>query len=62
MRNSALSVATVTSVALLCKGFLKLGFCRSVVVNGLHNLLQALEDDDARGKGKGIVTGESLQF
>ena len=57
MRSSALSVTTVTSVALLCKAFLNFGLCRSVVVNGLHHLLDALKDE-ARNKGKGIVTGE----
>lgn len=54
--NPILSALTVSTVGLLCKGFLNLGFCSTVTVNGLHNLLDALEDE-GRKKGKGVVTG-----
>ena len=56
MSSNLLSVCTVTTVGLACKAFLNLGFCSSVTVNGLHYLMDAL-DDKGREKGKGVVTG-----
>lgn len=52
-----LSKATVATTGLVCKAFLNLGYCSSVQVNGLENLIQALESDD-RNHGRGVVTGE----
>ncbi|KAF9076524.1 acyltransferase-domain-containing protein [Rhodocollybia butyracea] len=48
------SAATVSIIGLTCKAFLNSGLCR-ISVNGLHNLVQALEDDQ-RQHGRGIVT------
>ncbi|KZP13038.1 hypothetical protein FIBSPDRAFT_754067 [Athelia psychrophila] len=45
---------TLLSVSLLCKAFLNSPFC-SVKVNGLPNLLHAL-DDQERASGRGVVT------
>ena len=53
---SLLSQATVGTVGLLCKTFLKIG-CSSVTVNGLEHLYGALESDE-RNQGRGVVTGE----
>lgn len=53
--SRALSVATVTTVGLLCKGFMNLGFCSRVSVNGMHHLLDALYSNE-RNNGKGVVT------
>ncbi|PIL32579.1 hypothetical protein GSI_05282 [Ganoderma sinense ZZ0214-1] len=50
-----LSKATVSAVGLGSKALLNLGFCSSVTVNGLGNLLKALEDEE-RNRGRGIVT------
>ncbi|KAM5541648.1 hypothetical protein V8D89_004838 [Ganoderma adspersum] len=50
-----LSKATVSAVGLGSKALLNLGFCSSVTVNGLGNLLKALEDEE-RNHGRGIVT------
>lgn len=52
---SLLSKATVGTVGLLCKTFLKIGYCSSVTVNGLENLYKALESDE-RNAGCGVVT------
>ncbi|EEB89515.1 hypothetical protein MPER_12376 [Moniliophthora perniciosa FA553] len=49
-----LSPATVATIGLTCKTFIKLGFC-SVSVSGFENLLRALESDE-RNNGRGIVT------
>ena len=54
--RNVLSTLTVTAVGLVCKGFLNLGLCSSVSVNGLHSLLDVLKDDN-RNHGKGVVTG-----
>ncbi|TDL20409.1 acyltransferase-domain-containing protein [Rickenella mellea] len=53
--NRVLSTTTVTGIGLICKAFLKLGFCSSVTVTGLHHLLAALDSKDRRN-GKGLVT------
>ncbi|KAI0740387.1 acyltransferase-domain-containing protein [Earliella scabrosa] len=50
-----LSKATVSAVGLFSKALLNIGFCSSVTVNGLDNLLHALEDDERR-KGRGVIT------
>ncbi|KAI0699518.1 acyltransferase-domain-containing protein [Cerioporus squamosus] len=50
-----LSQATVSAVGLFSKALLNVGFCSSVTVKGLENLLKALEDDE-RNKGRGVVT------
>ncbi|TBU38151.1 acyltransferase-domain-containing protein [Dichomitus squalens] len=50
-----LSKVTVSTVGLGSKALLNLGFCSSVTVNGLENLLKALEDEE-RDRGRGIVT------
>ncbi|KAH9840643.1 acyltransferase-domain-containing protein [Rhodofomes roseus] len=52
---SLLSKATVGTVGLLCKTFLRIGYCSSVSVNGLENLFSALESDE-RNAGRGVVT------
>lgn len=53
-----LSKATVSAVGLGSKALLNLGFCSSVTVNGLGNLVKALEDEE-RSRGRGIVTSTS---
>ncbi|KZT00113.1 acyltransferase-domain-containing protein [Laetiporus sulphureus 93-53] len=53
--SSTLSKATVTAVGLLSKAFLNVGYCSSVSVNGLDNLLEALNSDE-RTSGRGIIT------
>lgn len=53
--SSLLSKATVGAVGLICKAFLNIGYCSSVTVNGLDNLLGALESDE-RKLGRGVVT------
>ncbi|KAI1789890.1 acyltransferase-domain-containing protein [Ganoderma leucocontextum] len=50
-----LSKATVSAVGLGSKALLNLGFCSSVTVNGLGNLLKTLEDEE-RNRRRGIVT------
>ena len=55
-----LSKATVSAVGLGSKALLNLGFCSSVTVNGLGNLLKALEDEE-RNRGRGIVTSTSAE-
>ncbi|RPD56830.1 acyltransferase-domain-containing protein [Lentinus tigrinus ALCF2SS1-7] len=52
---SLLSQVTVSAVGLFSKALLNVGFCSSVTVKGLDNLLKALEDDE-RNNGRGIVT------
>ncbi|KAH9927625.1 acyltransferase-domain-containing protein [Fomitopsis serialis] len=52
---SLLSKATVGTVGLLCRTFLKIGYCSSVTVNGLENRCKALESDE-RNPGRGVVT------
>ena len=51
-----LSKATVSVVGLGSKAILN-GYCSSVTVNGLENLVRALESDE-RANGRGIVTSE----
>ena len=46
---------TVLTISLLCKVFLNSPFC-AVTVNGLPNLLNALNDKE-RTFGRGVVTG-----
>ncbi|THH05548.1 hypothetical protein EW145_g4713 [Phellinidium pouzarii] len=53
--NHILSVCTITTIGLVCKAFLNLGFCKSVAVTGLDHLVRAL-DDNERNNGRGIVT------
>ncbi|KAI5122408.1 hypothetical protein M0805_002958 [Coniferiporia weirii] len=53
--NKFLSACTITTIGLVCKGFLNLGFCKSVTVTGLNHLLTAL-DDNERKNGRGVVT------
>ncbi|TFK73013.1 acyltransferase-domain-containing protein [Pluteus cervinus] len=53
--SGILSTATVASVGLTCKAFLNLGYCGSVTVNGLTNLVRALESE-SRNRGQGVVT------
>ncbi|KAL6310233.1 acyltransferase-domain-containing protein [Sparassis latifolia] len=50
-----LSKLTVGAVGLLCKTFLKIGYCSSVTVNGIENLLAALQSEE-RNQGRGVVT------
>jgi monolysocardiolipin acyltransferase len=49
-----LSAITITSIGLLCKAFLNLGYCASVRVKGLKDFLELLERED----GRGVLTGE----
>ena len=56
-----LSKVTVSAVGLGSKALLNLGFCSSVTVNGLDNLLNALEDQE-RDRGRGIVTSTSVSL
>ena len=53
------SKLTVSAVGLFSKAILNAGFCSSVSVRGLDNLVKALEDQE-RNNGRGIVTGELL--
>ncbi|KIK65594.1 hypothetical protein GYMLUDRAFT_158981 [Collybiopsis luxurians FD-317 M1] len=48
------SAVTVSAIGLTCKAFLNSGLCQ-ISVNGLQNLVQALEADE-RNHGRGIVT------
>ena len=50
------SICVTSVVGIACKSFLKLG-CKSVTVDGLHHLLDALADNE-RNKGRGVVTSE----
>ncbi|KAI0631668.1 acyltransferase-domain-containing protein [Trametes polyzona] len=50
-----LSALTVSIVGLGSKALMRGGFCSSVTVNGMENLLKALESDE-RNHGRGIVT------
>ncbi len=56
-----LSQLTVGAVGLTCKAALNVGYFASVTVSGLHNLLDALGDEESRQKGKGVVTGEDTR-
>ncbi|KAH9946605.1 acyltransferase-domain-containing protein [Amylocystis lapponica] len=53
--NSLLSKVTVSTIGLVSKTFLNIGYCSSVSVNGLDNLREALESDE-RNHGRGVVT------
>ncbi|KAG1756057.1 acyltransferase-domain-containing protein [Suillus lakei] len=50
-----LSTATITATGLLCKAFLNSGLC-SITVSNLHILLDALQNDERRRHGQGVVT------
>jgi len=50
---SIVSKATVTTIGLASKLFLNSGYCSSVKVNGIHNLLSELSRKD----GRGVITG-----
>ena len=50
---SIVSKATVVAVGLASKLFLNSGYCSSVKVNGIHNLLNEL----GRKDGRGVITG-----
>ncbi|KLO07405.1 acyltransferase-domain-containing protein [Schizopora paradoxa] len=50
------SCLTVAAVGLTCKVALNMGYFASVTVSGLHNLLDALGDEETRRKGRGVVT------
>ncbi|KAI0367928.1 acyltransferase-domain-containing protein [Pilatotrama ljubarskyi] len=50
-----LSKITVSIVGLGSKALMNVGFCSSVTVNGLENLLDALKSEE-RNRGRGIVT------
>jgi hypothetical protein len=50
---SIVSKATVATVGLASKLFLNSGYCSSVKVNGIHNLLNEL----GRKDGRGVITG-----
>ncbi|KAI0739631.1 acyltransferase-domain-containing protein [Daedaleopsis nitida] len=52
-----LSKVTVSVVGLWSKALLNSGFCSSVTVKGLDNLIHALEDGE-RDNGRGVVTNE----
>ena len=53
---SIVSKATVATIGLASKLFLNSGYCSSVKVNGIHNLLNEL----GRKDGRGVITGESV--
>lgn len=55
--TSFLSKLTLSIVGLGSKALMRGGFCSSVTVKGMDNLLRALESDE-RDKGRGIVTSE----
>ncbi|KAI0357101.1 acyltransferase-domain-containing protein [Trametes cingulata] len=50
-----LSKITVSIVGLGSKALMNIGFCSSVTVHGLENLLNALKSDE-RNRGRGIIT------
>ena len=50
------SKLTVSAVGLFSKAILNSGFCASVSVQGLDNLVKALEDPE-RDNGRGVITG-----
>ncbi len=52
-----LSKLTLSIVGLGSKALLRGGFCSSVTVKGMDNLIRALESDE-RNRGRGIVTSE----
>ena len=51
-----LSKVTVSAVGLFSKALMN-GYCSSVTIKGLDNLIAALESDE-RNNGRGIVTSE----
>ncbi|EMD35914.1 hypothetical protein CERSUDRAFT_115825 [Gelatoporia subvermispora B] len=53
--SSLTSKATVGTIGLVCKAFLNSGYCSSVTVNGLDNLLNALHSSE-REHGRGVIT------
>ncbi|KAK7681751.1 hypothetical protein QCA50_015098 [Cerrena zonata] len=53
--SSLLSKLTVGTIGITCKTFLNIGYCSSVTVNGLENLVEALNSDE-RNSGRGIIT------
>jgi hypothetical protein len=53
---SIVSKATVATIGLASKLFLNSGYCSSVKVNGMHNLLNEL----GRKDGRGVITGVFL--
>lgn len=53
--SSFLSKLTVCSIGITCKTFLNIGYCSSVRVSGLENLVTALESPQ-REDGRGIIT------
>lgn len=56
--SALLSKLTVGTIGITCKTFLNIGYCSSVTVNGIENLVEAL-DNDERNSGRGIITRES---
>ncbi|KAI0791421.1 acyltransferase-domain-containing protein [Abortiporus biennis] len=56
MTSSFISKLTVATIGFTCKTFLSIGYCSSVKVYGLENLIEALENEDERGNGRGIIT------
>ena len=55
---SIVSKSTVVAVGLVSKLSLNSGYCPSVKVNGLHNLLNELDRKD----GRGVITGVFVCF
>ncbi|OCH85080.1 acyltransferase-domain-containing protein [Obba rivulosa] len=53
--SSLTSKATVGTIGLVCKAFLNSGYCSSVTVNGLDNLINALHSSE-RSNGRGVIT------
>lgn len=53
---SPLSVVTIATVGLTCKGLIRSGLC-STTVNGLDILKSVIDDEDRRTAGQGVVTG-----
>jgi hypothetical protein len=56
--NPVLSALTLTTVGLICKAYLNLGFCAGVRIRGQHYLTDALERND----GRGILTGKLAEL
>ncbi|KZT33355.1 hypothetical protein SISSUDRAFT_967590, partial [Sistotremastrum suecicum HHB10207 ss-3] len=50
------SAITISSIGLICKSFLNLGFVPSIRIEGLHHLLDALNDTKRRNAGAGVIT------
>ncbi|KAI0077991.1 acyltransferase-domain-containing protein [Panus rudis PR-1116 ss-1] len=53
--SSLLSKFTIGTIGLTCKTFLNIGYCGSVTVNGLDNLINALKSEE-RNNGRGVIT------